>query len=68
MGISTNLKRVCLCYFDFVWRHWEGENVQVNGVLDTLPDTLRARFVEATFHNLIMKVSYFNTMMVKCAL
>jgi len=57
MGVSSNLTNACLRYYNFLWRRWGGENVQTNGVLDILPQPLRAKFSEATYHLLIEKVN-----------
>ncbi|XP_076825494.1 uncharacterized protein LOC143471047 [Clavelina lepadiformis] len=55
MGIRDNIKELCLKYFDYLWHRYEGENVQASGVLEILPESLRASFAEATFYKLLHK-------------
>lgn len=56
MGVSPQVKDLCLRYFDYLWHRWEGEDVHQSGVLAILPESLQASFSEATFKNLIRKV------------
>lgn len=55
MGVSAEVKDLCLCYFDYLWHRWEGEDVQNSGVLEILPPSLQTSFSEATFKHLIQK-------------
>lgn len=61
MGITDNVKDLCLRYFDYLWHRWEGENVQGSGVLSILPEAMRASFAEATFHRLVRKVPLYTS-------
>lgn len=56
MGVSAEVKDLCLCYFDYLWHRWGGEDVQNSGVLEILPPSLQTSFSEATFRHLIQKV------------
>ena len=61
MGISKEIKIVCLNYFDCLWRRWEGEDVSSTGFLSILPPTHQARFASERFELFFDKVIFIKT-------
>ena len=57
MGVSKEIKDLCLNYFDYIWRRWEGEDVFSSGFLKSLPATHQSSFASARFKDFFEQVS-----------
>ena len=58
MGVSKEIKDVCLNYFDYIWRRWKGEDVFATGFLKYLPKTHQSSFASGRFHQFFKKVCF----------